>query len=180
MRRAHVHGSLSVTHPCRCAPSGRAFWPRAQALLAAGIESCDSVVVGPGSEALNDMEADARVLTALLHVQEAVLAAKRPRAPHVVAPIRQHASSAMALAFLDDLGDKLAAEQRKMRLAGVTSAGAGRRASSGAPKLFAWLLAGAEAGGGDPPVVAPEVRARGVRAVLLLPLADTPRILCAG
>lgn len=150
-----------------------------QALLAAGIDSCDAVVVGVGSDGLSDIEADARVLTALLHVQEAVLAAKRPRAPHLVTPIRQHASRAMALAFLDDLRGKLAAEQRKLRLAGSDGGrSSGRRPSSGVSKMLAWLLAGAEAGGGDPPVVAPEVRAAVRAHAVTRALTDTGHPPC--
>ncbi|WIA33493.1 hypothetical protein OEZ86_006620 [Tetradesmus obliquus] len=88
-----------------------------EALLAAGLQGAGSVVLGtcavapaPAAAAaavaagagssqaeLSDSEADARVLAALLQVQDAVLDSQLPAAPHIVAPIREHGSSSIAL-----------------------------------------------------------------------------------
>eukprot|EP00877_Chromochloris_zofingiensis_P015133 jgi/Chrzof1/9874/Cz04g19080.t1 len=72
-------------------------------LLEAGIRTADTVVLGEAPQGLSDMEADARVLSALLQVQDAVLSSKRRTAPHLVAPIKRYATSKLATQYLDTL-----------------------------------------------------------------------------
>eukprot|EP00878_Enallax_costatus_P030761 GHUV01033548.1.p1 GENE.GHUV01033548.1~~GHUV01033548.1.p1 ORF type:complete len:254 (+),score=115.16 GHUV01033548.1:109-762(+) len=49
------------------------------------------------------METDARILAAVLQVQDAVLTSKRRDAPHLVAPIRRYATSKLASQYLEVL-----------------------------------------------------------------------------
>eukprot|EP00879_Flechtneria_rotunda_P014393 GHRR01015040.1.p1 GENE.GHRR01015040.1~~GHRR01015040.1.p1 ORF type:complete len:1094 (+),score=407.36 GHRR01015040.1:691-3972(+) len=78
-------------------------------LLEAGIKTADAVVLGSGAAGGGELEADARILAAVLQVQDAVIASKRRDAPHLVAPIRRCATSKLASHYLS----VLAAEQLK-------------------------------------------------------------------
>lgn len=62
-------------------------------------------MLGSGSALVGapDMEADARILAAILQVQDAVLTSKRRDAPHLVAPIRRYATSKLASQYLEVL-----------------------------------------------------------------------------
>jgi hypothetical protein len=62
-----------------------------------------------------------------LQVQDAVMSCQLPTAPHIVAPIREHGSSSMALKYLQDLSQRLGGGA-----ASVPAAGA-------AAKLRAWF-----------------------------------------
>eukprot|EP00775_Hariotina_reticulata_P013760 gene13760-13879_t len=117
----------------------------AKVLSEAGIKTADAVVLGSGSCAAGgELESDARTLSAVLQVQDAVLASKRREAPHLVAPIKRYGTSKLASQYLD----VLAAEQAE-RQAGSGLPDAARSSGGGIPVISS-VLAALTSGSGAP------------------------------
>ncbi|GBF90167.1 ion channel DMI1-like [Raphidocelis subcapitata] len=152
-------------------------------LIDAGVKGADTVVVGPGAAGGPELETDARVLASLMQVQDAVMASKRKGAPHVVAPIRRHATSKLGHQYFDVLAKETQhrldraradADAAASEAAAAAASNGGAAEAAGRAAAAAGALAAAQAAS-DAVIRAPEFINTGdvISAVLTQVVAES-------